>query len=163
MTGTQALAERLHDLAAREAVGIVVENDVTESGITARSRACEPADHLPFAAAILADGSVYLTPAEAARVAAIEETAREIVEGGPHRREAPMTDTSLRMRLGPFPNELDVVRSIHKRQEVATPDDHSDVMCAVCYILDEGWPCAVARLIAVLDEQIAAETPGGEK
>jgi hypothetical protein len=51
--GTQALAERLPMSAKR-------------------------ADALAYA--ILADGSVYLTPAEAARVAAIEKAARAIVE-----------------------------------------------------------------------------------
>ena len=65
--------------------------------------------------------------------------------------------TTLRMRLGPFPNELDAVRALHRRQEVATPDDQSDVMCAACYIFDEGWPCTVARLIEVVDAQIAEE------
>jgi hypothetical protein len=65
--------------------------------------------------------------------------------------------TTLRMRLGPFPNELDAVRSLHQRQDVGTPDDHVDVICRTCYILDEGWPCKVARLIQVLDAQISAE------
>ena len=64
---------------------------------------------------------------------------------------------TLRMRLGPFPNELDAVRSLHRRQEVATPDDHSDVICQTCYIFDEGWPCTVARLIEVIDAQLAYE------
>lgn len=67
------------------------------------------------------------------------------------------TRVTLRNRLGPFPNELDYVRSLHQRQEVATPDDHSDVICRTCYILDEGWPCTVARLVSVLDAQIADE------
>lgn len=72
----------------------------------------------------------------------------------------PMT---LRSRLGPFPNELDAVRSMHRRQEVATPDDGSIVTCATCYILDEGWPCTVARLITVLDEQLAVEEAAWRK
>ena len=64
---------------------------------------------------------------------------------------------SLRVRLGPFPNELDAVRSLHRRQDVATPDDHVDVICATCYILEEGWPCTVARLLEVIDAQLADE------
>ena len=65
--------------------------------------------------------------------------------------------TSLRMRLGPFPNELDAVRSLHRRMDLATPDDGVQAVCELCYILDEGWPCTVARLIRVIDAQIAAE------
>jgi hypothetical protein len=51
MTGTQALAERLH-----EALLSVAGYDT--------------AHHARLAAAILADGSVYLTPAEAAQLLA---------------------------------------------------------------------------------------------
>lgn len=68
---------------------------------------------------------------------------------------------NLRLRLGPFPNELDLVRALHTRQEVATPDDHVDVICSTCYIHDEEWPCAVARLIAILDEEIASNPSAG--
>jgi hypothetical protein len=58
--GLAALAAALHDLAAREAVGIVVENEITDNGITAHSRACTPADHEAFAAAILGERGVFL-------------------------------------------------------------------------------------------------------
>ena len=68
-----------------------------------------------------------------------------------------MSPTQLRYRLGPFPNELDAVKSLHQRQEVGAPDDSSVVICKTCYFLDEGWPCTVARLVAVVDAQIADE------
>ena len=68
---------------------------------------------------------------------------------------------NLRLRLGPFPNELDAVRSLHQRQDVATPDNHVDTMCRTCYILGDGWPCTVARLIEVLDAEIATNPSAG--
>ena len=65
--------------------------------------------------------------------------------------------TTLRMRLGPFPNELDAVRLLHQPHLIGTPDDRSYTVCATCYIRDTEWPCEVARLIEVLDAQIAEE------
>ena len=57
-------------------------------------------------------------------------------------------------RLGPPINVLDEVRSLHHRQEVGTPDDGADVICPTCYMFDREWPCAEARLLAIVDEQI---------
>jgi hypothetical protein len=71
MTGTQALAERLRAIALvpdRDALTDHIPRDEWERRSTEAN-----------AAAILADGSVYLTPAEAARVTAIEEAARQLL------------------------------------------------------------------------------------
>lgn len=63
-------------------------------------------------------------------------------------------------RIGPPISVLDEVRARHRRQDVATPDDAVDTVCSTCYIFDEPWPCAVARLIAVVDEHLAEEPHG---
>ncbi len=67
---------------------------------------------------------------------------------------------NLYQRIGPPISVLDEVRARHRRQEVATPDDHVDTVCSTCYIFGEPWPCAVARLVAVVDEQIEADFSG---
>jgi hypothetical protein len=59
----ERLARALHNLAAREAVGIVVENEITDSGVSFRTRACTPADHRDYAAAI---AKAYAAPGEEA-------------------------------------------------------------------------------------------------
>jgi len=74
MTGTQALAERLRRI-----------------------------DYMNWTAAevaekLIADGSAYLTPAEAARVAAIEEAARVILERGDRASKTPTWTAADRRR-----------------------------------------------------------------
>ena len=76
---------------------------------------------------------------------------------GPPASAERVTRESLRVRFGPPISVLDEVRALHQRQDVATPDDEVQTMCRTCYIFDEGWPCAVARLVAVIDEQLAAD------
>lgn len=68
-----------------------------------------------------------------------------------------MTATPIFYRIGPPINDLDEVRRDHQRQVVGTPDDREIVTCRTCYIFEEPWPCAVARLVAIVDEQIAAD------
>lgn len=65
--------------------------------------------------------------------------------------------TTLRVRLGPFPNELDAARSMHRAMPLTTPDDKAYTVCASCYMHDEAWPCVAAQLIAVVDAEIAEE------
>lgn len=72
---------------------------------------------------------------------------------------AAMPARTIYYRIGPPINDLDIVREQHQSQVVGTPDDHEIVTCRTCYMFDESWPCAVARLVAIIDEQIEADRP----
>ena len=87
--GTQALAERLHETLCdpNEPDPHYIDHDLGGISWPEGVRKWTPC-HPDEAAAILADGSVYLTAAEAARYRAIEEAADHIVA----LRAAPLTD-----------------------------------------------------------------------
>jgi hypothetical protein len=78
MTGMQALAERLRAQHIEQRTWDSGNPEAVDGWVTW----CAQCKARPFpcdVARLLADGSVYLTPAEAARVAAIEEAARQLL------------------------------------------------------------------------------------